>query len=246
MNSNLLPTYTFKKGFIDALPIFFGYLAVGFAFGVKAIDISFPSWSPILLSLTHLSGTGQFAVIDFAGKGGGLVEITMAVLVLNLRYVLMSLSYSQKIPPSTSIGKRLLIANGITDENVALALKAPSTITVKYSLGILCCSYLGWNLGTILGVFASGLFAESVRSALGIALYAMFLAIILPDAKSKRPICYCVVTAALLNICLTILPQAIRPSDGWSILIAGCFTAILYAIIFPEKQNSSTEADVCS
>ena len=121
-----------KKGMIDALPIFFGYLSVGFAFGIYAIKSGFPIWSPILMSLTHLSGTGQFALVKVANNGGGIFEICFAISVLNIRYILMALSISQRLSPSISLKQRLLIAMADTDEIIAVVYDWKGCVEENY------------------------------------------------------------------------------------------------------------------
>jgi predicted branched-subunit amino acid permease len=232
-----------KKGMIDALPIFFGYLSVGFAFGIYAIKSGFPIWSPILMSLTHLSGTGQFALVKVANNGGGIFEICFAISVLNIRYILMALSISQRLSPSISLKQRLLIAMADTDEIIAVALKSYGLVTFAYIMGLFLSSYAGWNLGTLLSVLGGALLPQCVINALGIALYAMFVAIIIPDAKRFRPMLYCISTAAILNIAFRFFPTAIRPNQSWSILIAGIVAAVIISAIYPERNQATSEQE---
>ncbi len=230
-----------KKGLIDALPIFFGYLSVGFAFGIYALKSGFPIWSPILMSLTHISGTGQFALVKVANNGSGIFEICIAVSVLNIRYILMALAISQRLSPSISIWQRFLIAMADTDEIIAVALKSRTLVTFAYIMGLFISSYAGWNLGTLLSVVGGTLLPQCIINALGIALYAMFIAIIIPDAKRHRPMLYCISIAALLNIALKFAPMCIRPSSSWSILIAGIVAAVIISAIYPEKNQKAIE-----
>lgn len=230
-----------KKGLIDALPIFFGYLSVGFAFGIYALKIGFPIWSPILMSLTHLSGTGQFALVKVADHGSGLIEICFAVSVLNIRYILMALSISQRLAPGISIWQRLMIAMADTDEIIAVALKSHGAVTFAYMMGLFLSSYAGWNLGTLLSVVGTTLLPQYIINALGIALYAMFVAIIIPEAKRHRPMLYCISIAAILNIILHILPSSIRPNGSWGILISGIAAAIIISAIYPERDCDTTQ-----
>lgn len=230
-----------KKGLIDALPIFFGYLSVGFAFGIYALKSGFPIWSPILMSLTHISGTGQFALVKVANIGSGIFEICIAVSVLNIRYILMALAISQRLSPNISIWRRFLIAMADTDEIIAVALKSRTLVTFAYIMGLFISSYAGWNLGTLLSVIGGTLLPQCIINALGIALYAMFIAIIIPDAKRHRPMLYCISIAALLNIVLKFVPMCIRPNSRWSILIAGIVAAVIISAIYPEKHQETAE-----
>lgn len=223
---------TFRQGLVDALPIFFGYLSVGFAFGLCAIVFGHPKWSPILMSCTHISGTGQFAVINQLHTGGGTWEVVIAVVALNLRYVLMSLSVAQRLEPGVGILRRLVLAMGVTDEIVGVAVRQPN-VCVRYFLGLLVCSAAGWILGT--SIAASPLFQRllppSLIACLGMALYAMFLALIIPGARASRPLLVCVCLAAGLSLVLRLTSSL---GGGWTTLIAGVASAVTAAILFPK------------
>ena len=128
-------TASFGRGFADALPICFGYFAVGFTVAVAAVVHGHPVWSPLLMSVTHVSGTSQGAIagrVDFtSGPMAGWWEVALLCLALNLRYVLLALALAQKLPPGTGFGKRLLLAYGVTDENVAVAVSRPFGLSFR-------------------------------------------------------------------------------------------------------------------
>ncbi len=236
----------FCIGLRDALPIFWGYLSVGFAFGMLAVKTGFPIWAPILMSMTQLSGTGQFATVHVTEAGGGVPEIILAVTVLNLRYVLMALSISQKIDPSMPAWKRMIAALGDTDEIIAVALKRNTLITLSYMAGLTACSYAGWNLGTILVAAGASFLSPNLIGALGMALYAMFVAIIIPEARANRAVLFTVCTAAAANIVLRILPHAVRPADSWTILISGVAAACAGAALNTFQNRRSRRNPTCS
>lgn len=228
----------FQRGLLDALPIFFGYFAVAFAFGISCHQNGHPIWSPILMSMTHVSGTGQFAVANLLEKGSTYFAVVLAVLVFNLRYVLMALAVAQRLPSSIGAGKRMLIAMGDTDEIVGVAVKQAQPLSFPYYSGLTVCSWMGWVGGTVLGAWdcTSGIMSESLQQSLGLALYAMFLAIIVPEARKSRPVLFCVVLAAVGSIGLRLLPTGL--DVGWITLIAGVSSAVLAAFLFPKKEVS--------
>ena len=236
----------FRRGFLDALPICFGYAAVGFAVAVSAIAHGHPVWSPVLLSLTHVSGTSQGAIagrVDFTGGApAGVWEVAFVCVALNLRYVLLSLALAQKLGPDVGLGRRLLLATGVTDENVALAVSRPFPLSFPYLLGLILCSYLGWNGGTVAGAFGAAALPPSAVAPLGIALYAMFVAIVVPEAKRSRPVLICALAAALLNVALRLLPAAVRPAQGLALLFAGVAAAGLGAALFPAPARPKETA----
>lgn len=225
----------FKKGLIDALPIFFGYMAVAFAFGITCRQNGHPFWSPVLMSMTHVSGTGQFAVANLLEKRSAYFAIVLAVIVFNLRYVLMALAVAQRLPADVGIAKRALMAMGDTDEIVGVAVKQKLPLTFSYYMGLTVCSWTGWVMGTIMGAWdcTSGLMSDKLQSSLGLALYAMFLAIILPEARKSCPILLCVVMAAVASIGLRLLPTGL--DVGWITLIAGVSSAVVAAVLFPKR-----------
>lgn len=178
---------TFSRGLRDGLPIALGYISVAFAFGILAVEKGLPAWSPILISVTNFTGTGQFAGIDLIAAMASFAEIAFTLLIINLRYLLMSLSLSQRLEPGIGLGKRMAIAFGITDEIFAVAIQKESLLGGKYLAGLILSSYSGWVGGTVLGALASSLLPASLLSALGIALYAMFIAIIIPPGPEQPP-----------------------------------------------------------
>ena len=233
---------SFGRGFAEALPICFGYLAVGFTVAVAAVAHGHPVWSPVLMSVTHLSGTSQGAIaerVNFsAGPAGGLWEVGLLCLALNLRDVLLALAVAQRLPPGTGFWKRLLVAYGVTDENVALAVSRPFGLTVRYWAGVLVSSWLGWNAGTVLGAFGAAWLPAERLAPLGIALYAMFVAIVVPAARASKPMLLCVALAAAMNAGLSVLPMRVRPPAALGMLLSGVVAAGVCALLFPAKRRA--------
>ncbi|MGN0853587.1 MAG: AzlC family ABC transporter permease [Kiritimatiellia bacterium] len=225
----------FRRGFVDALPIFFGYMSVAFAFGIACRQNGHPFWSPLLMSMTHVSGTGQFAVVNLLEKRSACFAVVLAVFVFNLRYVLMALAVAQRLSASVGVGARLLVAMGDTDEIVGLAVKQTRPLTFSYYMGLTACSWLGWVGGTVLGAWdgTNGLMPPVLQRSLGLALYAMFLAIIVPAARRDPAALVCVVLAALASIGLRLLPAGL--DGGWITLAAGVLSAVVAAVLFPKK-----------
>lgn len=222
------------------MPICLGYFAVGFAIAAASVAKGHPVWSPVVQSLSHLSGTSQGAISHRAipGPPGGAWELALLCLGLNLRYVLLSLSLAQKLPPGIGTGRRLLVALGVTDENVALEISRPFPTGFPYLMGVLASSYLGWNAGNASGALGTSLLPPDAIAPLGIALYAMFTAIVVPAAKASRPTLLCAVLAAAANAGLRLLPPDVRPAPALAMLLAGAGAAALCAWLFPEKGGA--------
>jgi len=224
---------TFRKGFKDGLPIALGYISVSFAFGMLAVEKGLPLWSPILLSISNFTGTGQFAGIDLISSNAGLYEVIFTILVINIRYMLMSLSLSQRLDKDVSVLQRMIISFGNTDEIFGVCIQQKEPLTMRYMMGIILCAYSGWNAGTILGVLVSSALPAMVRTALGIALYAMFIAIIIPPARDSKPVMKVVLLSVLLSCVFRFVPVIQGLGSGWIIIICGVISAGLGAYFFP-------------
>ncbi len=238
---------TFKRGFTDALPVMFGYLAVGFTVAVTAVAYGHPAWSPVMLAMTQLSGTSEGATISninfIKNDIASFNKVVLICLALNLRYILLSFAVAQKLKPETTLAKRMAIATVITDENVAIAVSRPFTLTWQYLCGMLLSSYIGWSLGNLCGVFGSSLLPASVPlEPLSIALYAMFIAIITPEARRARPILFCVIGAILLNVLFLNLPYGFALDSNLSMLLSGVISALCTALCFPHKNEERDNA----
>lgn len=233
-------TNQYKNGLIKGLPICLGYLPVSFTFGFMATNAGMPVWMAVLISMTNLTSSGQFAGTNLIIAGGSYVEITLTTLVINLRYLLMSLSLSQKIKKDTSTLHRLLFSFGITDEVFAIASAEPKSLSASYMYGLITLPFAGWSLGTLLGACTSGILPDSVKGAMGIALYAMFIAIIIPPTKKQTPILFTILLSVTIT-CIIRYTSVLRfISGGFCTIIATVISAMLIAYFFPipEEQEA--------
>ncbi len=226
---------TLTRGMKDGLPICLGYFSVSFAFGMEAVEAGLPVWTALLISMTNLTSAGQFAGLTLIASGGGFLELVVTTLVINIRYTLMSFSLSQKFSPAVSRPVRALLSFCNTDEIFAVAMGQKEKVTASYFLGLSITPYLGWALGTLFGAVASGLLPLSVQSALGIAIYGMFLAIFIPPARQFRPILFVVVFAALCGALLSLVPFL---SSGWRIILCAVAASLFGALRFPIKEET--------
>jgi predicted branched-subunit amino acid permease len=224
------------KGLIDGLPIAFGYLAVSFAFGLYAANGGMAPLTAAFLSITNLTSAGQFAGTSLIFQQAPWFEIALTVLLINIRYLLMSLSLSQKIRAGTGPLKRLLISYGVTDEIYAVAISQPGEISASYMAGLIGLPVAGWTLGTLLGAAAGQILPDSLNSALGIALYAMFVAIVIPPARRSRPIRLVVGLAALLSLAGTYAPYASSIPSGWRLIACTTIAALAGAWLAPVES----------
>lgn len=227
-----------KNGLRDGLPVCLGYLAVSFSFGMIARNGGLPGGGAIALSMTNLTSAGQFAALNLMLASAPLTEIGLATLIINIRYLLMSLVLSQKIEKMPLI-QRLIISMGITDEVFTIASTRPAKVGFWYMLGLILTPYAGWSVGTILGVFVNDLLPAAVSAALGISLYAMFIAIVIPAAKKDKAVLATLGIAVGLSCLLHYTPGLCAISDGWAIIIVTLITAALAASLFPRKEDEA-------
>jgi predicted branched-subunit amino acid permease len=230
----------FKKGLTDGIPIALGYISVSFTFGLQGVSMGLTWWQAFMISLTNLTSAGQFAGLEIMLRGGGLfVEMACTQLVINLRYALMSLSLSQKMDECLTGIHRWLVGFGITDEIFAVAAGQKEDVGRSYMYGLILLPLCGWVGGTLLGAVAGQLLPAAIRSALGIAIYAMFIAIIIPPAKKNRAILKVVALAVLLSCAFHWLPVLNRVSSGFVIIICAVAAAAFGALAFPVQEDEA-------
>ena len=218
----------FSSGLKDGMPICFGYFAVSFAFGIQAAGIGLSVFEASVLSALNVTSAGQFAALAIIASGASLIE-----LIINLRYFLMSCALSQKLSPSLPLGHRLGIAYGMTDEIFAVSVSQREPLSPFYSYGLIAVAIPGWVLGTALGAAAGNILPAVLTNALGIAIYGMFIAIILPPAKENRVVAGVVVLSMVLSALFTYLPVLCNISSGFRIIVITLITAGGAALLFP-------------
>ncbi len=226
---------SFSKGVRNGLPICFGYLSVAFAFGIFACGSGLTVAEALLISATNVTSAGQLAAVPIIAGGGTLLELAVSQLVINLRYALMSVSLSQRLGGSVRLPDRFLIAFVNTDEVFAVAMAQNGPVGRRYLYGLILTPYLGWALGTLLGAVAGNLLPAVVISALGLAIYAMFIAIVLPKVKNHRPTALCVAIAVLLSCAFYYIPLLQKIPSGFSVILCSVVAAAVAALVCPVK-----------
>lgn len=225
----------FSKGMSHGIPIALGYLSVSFGFGIIAVKSGLSVLAAAAISVTNLTSAGQAAGVTIIAAGGSLIEMALTQLVINIRYSLMALSLSQKLDDSFTTGRRLAASYGITDEIFGVASAQPGKITASYMYGLIFISFIGWVSGTILGASAGQLLPENITNAMGIVLYGMFLAIIIPPSRKSRSICIVVAAAAAVSILFKYVFSVV--SAGFAVIISAVAAAALGALLFPVKDG---------
>lgn len=212
-----------------------GYAPVSFAFAVSLAG-QLPWYVILLFSLSNFTSAGQAAGSSLMVQGAPLPEMGLTVLLINLRYMLMSLSLSQKMQ-NIPWYKRMVLANGVTDEVFFLAAQQQGNVSGSFFVGLAFGPYLGWSGGTLAGVLLGSVLPPALTSALGISLYAMFVAIIVPPAKKSRSIAVTVLIAVAFACLLRYLPLLRDIPSGWALIIAALAAASLAALLFPVDEE---------
>lgn len=229
---------SFLKGAKDGIPIALGYLAVSFGFGLMAVQMGIDPLSTILISMTNLTSAGQVAGVGIIAAMGTLAEMALTQFVINLRYALMSISLSQKLESGFKLIDRFIVSFGITDEIFAVASSKPVKITARYMYGLILVPFLGWTGGTVLGAVCGAILPDMVKNALGIAIYGMFLAIIIPPSRTSKGILLATLSAIAIRCILTYVPVFSSISAGFAIIICGIVASGLAAFFFPVQDMS--------
>ena len=226
----------FFRGASHGIPICLGYLSVSFGFGILAVESGLTALTASVISASNLTSAGQVAGVNIMRAGGTIIEMILVQLVINIRYSLMALSLSQKLDPRFTTPHRFLAAYGITDEIFAVCSAQKERITPPYMYGMILISAIGWVTGTALGAAAGQLLPDSVSSALGIVLYGMFLAIIIPPARKQRSVLAVVLAAAAISVLFRYVLTAV--SGGFAVIISAVAASARGAALFPVKEES--------
>ncbi len=228
----------FQRGCKNAIPICLGYIAVSFAFGIEASKIGMTTFQAAMTSLLNVTSAGQFSALELIARNGSFVELAILQFIINLRYMLMSCALSQKLDPSISTGHRLGISYGVTDEIFALSVLQKGKLYPAYSYGLIVTSVFGWVLGTTLGAISGQIMPQRLISCLGLAIYGMFIAIIIPDTRINKAVLAVVVSAMGLSTVFTFAPfLKDHISGGFRIIIITIVVSALAAVFAPIKHE---------
>lgn len=236
----------FKRGLELGVPIGLGYFSVSIAFGMLAVGSGLSPLAAVIISMTNLTSAGQFAGVSLIAAGGSYIEMTLTMLMINARYFLMSLSLSQKFAKDFKRFEKLLVSFGVTDEIFAVAALEKEPICSSFLWGLITLPFVGWSLGTLMGAVMSGFLPSALQDALGIALYGMFIALIIPAAKGTKSILITILIAVVCSCILKYIPGLNSISPGFAVIIVTLVAAGLAAYWYPiqEEEDSCTSSSV--
>lgn len=232
-------TQAFKDGIRDGIPIALGYAAVSFALGIAARNHGLSWIEATVMSLLNNTSAGEFAALEQIQINAPLIELALIQLIINLRYLLMSCALSQKIAQETSFWHRLAIGFDVTDEIFGISIAYPGKLNPFYSYGAMMVSIPCWAFGTCMGVLLGNALPASIVSALSVALYGMFIAIVIPPARESRVLAGVVLVSMASSILFDLLPMPEWMSGGMKIIFLTVVISLGAAVLFPIQEDQS-------
>lgn len=228
-----------REGFRDGIPIGLGYLAVSFSLGVAARNAGLSAFQGFLVSLLNNASAGEYAGFTVIAADGAYFEIFLMTLIANARYLLMSCALSQKFSPDTPLIHRIFVGYDVTDEIFGITIARPGTLEPFYSYGAILIAAPAWAGGTALGVIAGNLLPARAVSALSVALFGMFLAVIIPPARKNRVIALFVLVSFAASFAAAYLPLISQLSGGTRTIILTVLISAIAAILFPVSEEEN-------
>ena len=231
----------FVKGMRDAIPIALGYFAVAFSLGIAAKALLLkPLHCMIISILTHASA-GEYAAYNMMSVDASYIEMAIMILIANARYLLMSCAMSQKLSPDLSFGHRLLMGFGITDEIFGICIALPDMINPNYMYGAMITAIPAWALGSGIGCFSGNIMPDDLVSALSVALFGMFLAIIIPPARENKTILVLIIISFTASFLASRLNLLANISSGTMTIILTVVISAAAAILVPHDDEAKED-----
>ncbi len=238
-NTNSNNIAVFKDGMRDGLPIALGYLAVSFSLGIAAKNAGLTPFQGFIASLLTNASAGEYAGFTVISAGASYLEMALVILIANSRYMIMSCALSQKMNPKTPWYHRVLIGFDITDELFAITIARSGMINPYYFYGAMFLALPGWSLGTLFGVIAGNLLPINAVSAFSVALYGMFLAVIIPPSRKNKIIGIFVLISFIASYTSVYLPYLSEMSGATRTIILTLLISTIAAVFFPIKSQGA-------
>lgn len=229
----------YREGLRHGFPIACGYFFVSFTFGILGASLGFRWWESTLISMTNLTSAGQIAGVKTIAAGGSMFELALSQFIINLRYSLMGISLSQNMSEDVNGSKRALLGFGITDEIYGVAASRKTPVTTVYFLGLMTLPYIGWSLGTLFGAILGDVLPATVTEVMSLAIYGMFIAIVVPAAKESRRVLFVVILAAAVSCLMYYMPVLKEVSVGFAIIVSAVAAAAVGAWLFPPEDGGA-------
>ncbi|MFZ7133613.1 MAG: AzlC family ABC transporter permease [Eubacteriales bacterium] len=226
----------FKEGIKAGLPIWLGYIPIAIAYGVLGKAAGLDNSIIILMSIMVYAGASQFIGVNLLAAGIPGVEVILTTFMINIRHMIMSASLAMKIEEHMNLKKRMLVAFGITDETFSLTsvLGENKKLSFSFLIGVNFSAYLSWVVGSMIGIAFSQMIPSNLSASMGIALYAMFVALLVPSIRKSKTIFVVSVLAAVFH---TVIVYGLNVSNGWTLVTASIAAALIGTFAFTEEST---------
>lgn len=231
----------FLCGLQNGFPIGLAYASVGIAFGLLVVQNGMPVWVAMLISATNFNSAGQFIGFNLISNGAMFLEIALTILAINLRFSLMSLSLSLRVPHDMTTIQRMALSFTITDEVFVLAMQRNRPLNIRYFSGLFLPLFSGWLAGTLLGAVASDFLPQSLQAASGIIIYSMFISIIFSPASRNQPALMVVFISAVFSCIFYYVPLLHEIPQSWIVILCALITCTFAAIFYPVDESQPGE-----
>ena len=231
----------FKNGLRDGIPIALGYFAVAFSLGIVAKKAGLNPFQGFISSILNHASAGEYAEFTVIIANAPYIEMAFVILITNIRYLLMSCALSQRFAPDSSLLHRIFVGFGITDEIFGISIARAGSLNPYYNYGAMAIALPSWATGTALGIIAGNILPTSVVSALSVALYGMFVAIIVPAAKSNRIVAGTIITSFVVSFIVSKISLFDNMSDSMKISLLTILIAGAAALFFPVKDETEND-----
>ena len=231
----------YKRGLAAGIPIALGYMSVSFTFGIMAVSYGLAWWQALIISMTTVTSAGQFAGIGIMIHPGQYFQMLISQININIRYSFMSISVGQKADSRFRGLSRWILGFMMTDEIFAVATQEES-VSRSFFAGLATLPYIGWALGTLFGAILGSILPERLMSALSLAIYGMFVAIVVPEMKKSRPVVLVVILAILLSCMFYYVPFLSTISSGITITVVAVAAAVIASLLFPVMEEADAQS----
>lgn len=233
----------FQDGVRDGMPIALGYLAVSFTLGTAIQKAGMTAFQGMLASFLNNASAGEYVGFSLIAAGAAYWEMAMMTLITNARYLLMSCALSQKFAPGAALIHRLLVGYAVTDEIFGISIARPGYLNPFYNYGAMAVAMPGWAIGTWLGVVVGNILPLRAASALSVALYGMFLAVIIPPARKDRVVASLVMVSFAASFLAERLPFLSGISGGTRTILLTVVIAGVAAMMFPVAGDETAKKE---
>jgi predicted branched-subunit amino acid permease len=223
----------------DGLPIGLGYFAVAFSLGIAARGYGFSAFQGFLASLLTYASAGQYIGFSLYALNASLLQLIVLTVITNLRYILMGAALNQRMPEGTSLGRRMLVGSCITDEIFGVTIARPGVPDPWFTFGALCTAVPMWAAGTAVGISMGSILPDNVVSALSVALFGMFLAVIVPPSRKDKAVGAAVIVSFACSLAAGKLPVISDLSQGNRTIILTVLISALFAVLFPRSEEAA-------